>query len=132
MTEQKFTDEEKILSLLKVSDDVYANAKLTPEESKALLDLFKSKNAEIERLSEDLRIQNKYWLCYWRDVFEAGMEKLKAESIKDFADDLMARAYLSSNWSNSERTYVVEVEDINTLVDEKIGGNNESIQQEDC
>jgi hypothetical protein len=121
MTEQKFTDEEKILSLLKVSDDVYANAKLTPEEAKALLDLFKSKNAEIERLSEDLKIQNKYWLYYWKDVFEVGMEKLKAGAIKDFADDLMAKAYLSSNWSNSERTYVVEVKDIDNLVKEMIG-----------
>jgi hypothetical protein len=84
-------------------------------------DIINRQKAEIERLSEDLKIQNKYWLYYWKDVFEVGMEKLKAGAIKDFADDLMAKAYLSSNWSNSERTYVVEVKDIDNLVKEMIG-----------
>ena len=94
---------------------------------KDLLDLINRQKAENERLeTNNLSIQKTL------SKMSLGVEQARAEAIKDFADDLMARAYLSSNWSNSERTYVVEVEDINTLVDEKIGGNNESIQQEDC
>lgn len=45
MTDKNFTDEEKVIALLKISDDIHANANLIPEEAKVLLSLIEAKAA---------------------------------------------------------------------------------------
>lgn len=48
----------------------------------------------------------------------------RAEAIKEFAKLLKERKYLSSDWSHGEHPYVVEEDDINNLVEEMTGDQN--------
>lgn len=119
MTEHKYTDEEKILSLLKMSVDVYCNAKLTPEKSKTLLDLINRQKAEIERLHSEVKEKTetivflKDQATGWSIDFCNLKKKLntaKAEAIKEFAEKLKKEVGYFGR--------AVAVETINDLVKE--------------
>ena len=45
----------------------------------------------------------------------------RAEAIKEFAERLKERKYLSYDWSHGAHPYVVEEDDINNLVEEMTG-----------
>lgn len=110
MMERKFTDDEKILSLLKMSDDLYANAKLTPEEAKTLLDLINRQKAELESLKEAYAIYEE----------TTGLKWARAEAIKEFAERLKSRASgVRVGWHE-----FVTVEGIDNLVKEMTGEDN--------
>lgn len=47
----KYTDDENVISILAFCVALHANANLTPENAKALLDLINRQKAEIERLN---------------------------------------------------------------------------------
>lgn len=89
MTDLKLTDEENILLLLKRSDDLYANTKLTPEEAKTLLTLINRQKASLQEvitLNSKLEAENAK-IQRLLDFYEktGGNKKAKAEAIKEFA-----------------------------------------------
>ena len=90
MTYHKFTDEENILLLLKWSDDLYANAKLTPEEAKTLLDFINRQKCEIERLTAERDNEHRCYLHICEDLKQAANRNITAtsEAIKEFAQRL--------------------------------------------
>ena len=49
------------------------------------------------------------------------VSKIRAEAIKEFAERLKERKYLSSEWSHGEHPYVVEESDIDDVLDEMVG-----------
>jgi hypothetical protein len=105
MTDHKFTDEENILLLLKWSDDLYANTKLTPEEAKTLLTLINRQKAQIDELKVELDAMrgaaNSYKMHYEEterkykiavaereanvEGFIETLKTIKSEAIKEFA-----------------------------------------------
>ena len=138
MTERKLTDEEKILSLLKVSDDVYANAKLTPEEAKTLLDLFNRQKAEIERLereiedlesAQEITPEAKHFIDTKADKVISLMneiiksqEQIKAEAIKDFAEVFTGRFIRLLDLDCQQAQIATELS--NRIVKEMTGGTD--------
>jgi hypothetical protein len=108
MTDHKFTDEKNILLLLKWSDDLYANTKLTPEEAKTLLTLINRQKAQIDELKVELDAMrgaaNSYKMHYEEterkykiavaereanvEGFIETLKTIKAETIKEFAERL--------------------------------------------
>ena len=51
------------------------------------------------------------------------LKNARAEAIKEFAERLKALAYQSTDWSHGEHPIVVEVDDIDELVEEIAGGD---------
>lgn len=85
MTDHKFADEENILLLLKWSDDLYANTKLTPEEAKTLLTLINRQKAELEKWKKNC--DELYDQMSERQKAEVEIARRigKSEAIKEFA-----------------------------------------------
>ena len=79
MTDYKYTDDEKVISILEFCVALHANANLTPESVKALLDLINRQKREIEELEE----------IVFMDRSEA-IKILKSEAIKEFAETVKA------------------------------------------
>lgn len=94
MTDHKFTDDENVISILEFCVALHANANLTPENVKALLDLINRQKAEIERLEslcEKIGIANdaKFErIC----VLQEDLETAKSEAIKEFAKKIKTDA----------------------------------------
>lgn len=113
-TDHKSTDEENILLLLKWSDDLYANTKLTPEESKTLLALINRQKAEIERLQR---------------IGSATMRRLvkaRPEAIKEFAERLKANMSNIARMEYGGNTYFcVGYDLIDNLVKEMTEGTSD-------
>lgn len=62
MTDKNFTDEEKVIVLLKISDDIHANANLKPEEAKVLLTLIEAKAAVRAEAIKELAERFRAWV----------------------------------------------------------------------
>lgn len=109
------TDSE-IIKAIKDIQDVrgYINKlRAENERLKARIDKFKRQQAEIERLKTgyDAFIRN------YKECAECAME-----AVRDFAEQMKARAYTAENeWSHGEHPLVVEVDDIDELVAEMEG-----------
>ena len=73
-------------------------------------------------------IFEEYANCYSKvDIEELAkyLDGIKNEAIKEFADRLKERQYLSSEWSHGEHPYVVEEDDIDNLVEEMTEDQND-------
>jgi hypothetical protein len=69
---------------------------------------------EVERLGDsNKRLKEAVGLMLNNDN---GVELIKTEAYKEFAEKLLKRKYLSSDWSHGEHPYVVEESDIEDLL----------------
>jgi hypothetical protein len=125
MTDHCFTDEGNILLLLKWSDDLYANVKLSPEEAKTLLALINRQKAEIERLNKEVDRLSQCVL--YHDGIVSDLEKdlfnAKSEATKEFSERLKANMSNIARMEYGGNTYFcVGYDLIDTLVKEMTEG----------
>jgi hypothetical protein len=87
------------------------------------LDLINRLQAEIERLKAYIQNNGSGWGLISHLEF---CKNLKAEAYKEFAERLKESKYESSDWSHGEHPYVVEESDIDNLLYEMVGENDET------
>lgn len=87
--------------------------------AKRAIDVINRLQAENKKLQDDIKYLNGKYL-----IADMAIETATYEAVKDFAQQLKERAYLSSEWSHGEHPYVVEVEEINDILYEMIGEEN--------
>ena len=109
----KYTDDEKVISILEFCVALQVNTNLTPENAKTLLDLINRQKAEIERLHKEVG----YWEAETKEA-RADIDQAVAEAIKEFAERLKVKAGSIPQYHFN----LLQVEDnIDTLVKEMTG-----------
>lgn len=86
-------------------------------------DLIEQQETEIEQFKGDNIKLLENWdnLCnktqkYYADLYMDTVAAERADAIKEFAERLKSLAYTSNDWSHGEHPYVVEVEDIDSVL----------------
>ena len=99
----------------------YPMPKCREQCAKDALDLINRQKAEIEiSKTKSFKQQLK------KELHRLTVEEIKAEAIKDFAERLKGIGRQDGAYG------YIDLYEIDNIVKEMIGGNNESIQQEDC
>ena len=83
---------------------------------------------ELTEENERLRIENgkdKLWERLLKaEGYKEYVDKAKADTVRKVVERLRAVAYQSSDWSHGGHPMVVELDDIDQIAEEMIGGNN--------
>ncbi len=95
------------------------------------LDLISRQQAEKERLQKELVSKCLEYSLLEREkvedilVFADDLKRAKSEAIKEFAERLKMKAYLDNGLNGFLRSMVIDVNDIDNLLAEMVGGMNE-------
>ena len=89
------------------------------------LDLINRQKAEIERLTAERDVLKGWERLLKAEAHAPIIKKAKSEAIKEFAERLKERKYVSSDWSHGEHPFVVEEVDIDEVLDEMMEENDE-------